>query len=469
VKLTVKDLSSIQHVSFLNKEGLKGKKITGVSTDSRTTKPGDLFVALVGQNMDGHKFLDDAFAKGALVAMVNASSSFVADQHHPALLVEDTTRALGELARHYRRQFDIPLLAIGGSNGKTTTKEMVSAVLGTSYNVLCTGGNLNNHIGVPLTLFRMDKKHDVAVVEIGTNHPGEIAYLCGILEPTHGLITNIGREHLEFFKTLNGVADEEGELFESLKERKKAVVFVNADDPMVVARAKGIKRRVVYGFSAKRTDVKGKLLGVNETGCARFRISTSRPKKDIAVQLRIPGEHNAINALSAAAVGVGFNVPPKKIRGALERFHAAAKRMEILNLEGVLLYNDTYNANPDSTIVALRTLVACKVPGKKIAVLADMKELGQASVEEHQRVGREAAKAGVNYLLTFGEMARHIHEASGLEFAIHYEQKNMLAEYLAELIAPGDAVLVKGSRGMKMEDVVVFLEERLRSAEVPFG
>ncbi len=468
MKLHPKELLQIGHVEIRNASLLKGRKIIGVSTDSRTVQKGDLFVALNGSQFDGHKFLADACDKGASVAIV-ARSSHIAEVSMPLLVVEDTVLALGELAKLYRAKFDLPILAVGGSNGKTTTKDMIANVLNMEYNVLKTEGNHNNHIGVPQTIFRLQKKHEIAVVEIGTNHPGEIEYLCSLLQPTHGLITNIGREHLEFFKTVQGVADEEAKLFQSLRNRKKAHVFVNTDDPELRARAKGIKRKTDYGFNTRQATVKGRIVDVDESGCALLEFRGGKGKKRTEVRLGVPGEHNAMNALAAAAVGLVFRVPAKRIRKSLESFKPSTKRMEVQNLGGVIIYNDTYNANPDSMLFALRTLAAAKIPGKKIAVLGDMRELGAASTEEHNKVGAEIPKLGIDYLLTYGVESEHIHNAADLPLSVHYDQKNILAEYLAELIAPGDAVLIKGSRGMKMEDVVTFLEERLRSAVVPFG
>lgn len=461
--LTAADLQELHHVEFRNADTLKGKTITGVSTDSRTLAAGELFFALKGENFDGHGFVREAFAKGASAAVITVSASVDVPGGSPVLVVDDATRALGELARLVRRRFDIPVLAIAGSNGKTTTKEMVAHVLGARYTVLSTKGNLNNQIGVPQTILRLEKGHDVAVVEIGTNHPGEIAYLCGILEPTHALVTNIGREHLEFFRSIEGVADEEGDLFVALKGRKNAVAIVNADDPLVLVKSAGLKNRLLYGFAHRRAVVQGSIVSFNELGSAELRIKARQRKTPFTVQLSVPGEPNAMNALAAAAVGFAFDVPQTKIRAALEAFRPASKRMEVLSIRGVTIFNDTYNANPDSTLAALRTLARAQVPGKRIAVLADMLELGEHAAEEHSRVGREATELGLHYLLTYGKLAKHIHDAAAVKFSIHYDQKNILAEYLAELVSPGDAVLIKGSRGMKMEDVITFLEQRLMS------
>ncbi len=463
MKLSPDELRHISHIELRNAEKLKRGKITGVSTDSRSLREGEVFFAIRGENFDGHKFLAEAFERGCEIAVVESSASIDPVKTMPLLIVRNTVHALGEFARLYRMKFGIPVLAIAGSNGKTTTKEMVTRVLGTKYNVLSTESNLNNHIGVPQTLFKLETKHQVAVIEIGTNHPGEIAYLCNMLQPTHGLVTNVGHEHLEFFKNLAGVAKEETFLFKNLASRKGSVAFVNLDDKHVVAKAKSLKTKVTYGFGTRVASVRGKILTVDERGCVQFSFGAKSAKTETKIRLPIPGKHNALNALSAAAVGLAFKVPAGKIKSALESFRPVGKRMEVLDFGGVTVYNDTYNANSDSTLEALRVLAAAQVAGKRIAVLADMKELGESSFQEHTRVGKSLSSLPVEYLLTFGEQARHIHDAAAVKFKFHYEQKNMLAEYLAELVGPGDAVLVKGSRSMKMEDIVTFLQERLKS------
>jgi len=463
IELYSTDLKLLNHTGSRKLEDLSQKRFAGVSTDSRTTKRGEIFFALRGDKFDGHRFVNDAFSRGAAVAVVDALSDMADTAEGPVVLVHDTTRALGELARHYREKFEIPVIAIGGSNGKTTTKDMIAQILGTSYRVASTAGNFNNHIGVPLTLFQLTKKHEIAVVEIGTNHPGEIEALCDILRPTHGLVTTIGKEHLEFFGSIEGVAAEEGTLYKYLRGKKKGTAFVYSDDEHVVAQSKGAQKIVRYGFSAPRVHVKGKILSIDQRGCARFQFARTGEKKSSTVILQVPGEHHALNALAAASVGLTFDVPSSRIRQALMKFRPASKRMEVMTCAGVLIYNDTYNANPDSMIAALRTLACTRVRGKKIAVLAEMRELGEHSYEEHARVGKQVVELGIDYLLTYGESARVIYEEAGIRDRFHYDQKNVLAEYLLELLSPGDAVLVKGSRSMKMEDVVTFVQERLRS------
>jgi UDP-N-acetylmuramoyl-tripeptide--D-alanyl-D-alanine ligase len=388
MRLTARDIEKVPHREFRNREILARTAVTRVSTDSRTTQSGDLYVALRGATFDGHAFVGAAFAAGASAAVVEEESGDPQTAGKPLLLVADTLRALGALGRIYRDRFTIPILAVAGSNGKTTTKEMIAGVLEEKYSVLKTEGNLNNEIGVPMTIFRLNRKHEVAVVEIGTNHPGEIARLCGILAPTHGLITGIGREHLEFFGSVDGVAEEEAELFRSIAASAGSTAIVNADDPRVGLAGRAVKRKVTYGFESRSASVRGRSVVLDGEGRASFEFRSARMKRWHRVQLFIPGRHNAINALSAAAVGVAFHVPPAGICSALGSWRTGARRMESLSFGGVTVLNDTYNANPDSAIEALRTLASLRVPGKKIAVLGDMKELGERAAEGHAEVGK---------------------------------------------------------------------------------
>jgi UDP-N-acetylmuramoyl-tripeptide--D-alanyl-D-alanine ligase len=462
VNLTLNDLQALPHIEIRGGATYGRSRFRGVSTDSRTTAAGDVFIALRGERFDGHRFVPDAIARGASSIIVEPSFPFSGNESVPHIVVENSTTALGELALLYRKKFAIPVLAVGGSNGKTTTKGMIARVLSRHLRVLSTEGNLNNQIGVPQTLFRLQRGHDIAVVEIGTNHPGEIMYLCKILEPTHGLVTTIGKEHLEFFGTVAGVAREEGALFTALAGSRSSLAFVNVDDPHVVRASRAVRRRITYGLESRSAEVRGRVMSVDRAGCVALALGHRRRSRPVTVQLRIPGEHNALNALAAAAVGIGFGLSLAAVKEALEQFRPASKRMEVLRLNGLTVMDDTYNANPDSMIAALHTLAAATGKGKRIAVLADMLELGAHARAEHARVGREAARLHIDYVLTYGELAREIHRTTGLSTAMHYEQKNMLSEYLAELAGSGDTVLVKGSRGMRMEDVVTFLRERYR-------
>lgn len=457
---SLRDVLGIGIVSTRGTDVIEKIPITGFSTDSRSFRQGDCFVAIRGEAFDGHAFVNEARNKGAICAIVD--ERFDAKRANlPLVIVKDTVVAYGRLAHMHRQRFSIPVIAVAGSNGKTTTKEMVAAVLSGAYTVISTRGNLNNHIGVPQTLFGLDQSHDVAVVEIGTNHPGEIAYLCDILRPTHGVITNIGHEHLEFFRTLDGVEKAEGELFAALGTHGTG--FVNADDLRVVAQAKKLRHRVTYGTSGTTVTVRADGITINERGCARFQVRR-KDKRAFTITLNVPGMHAVQNALAATAIGLHFDVPVRSIQSALGEFSAVSKRMEMLDISGITVLNDTYNANADSMFSALATLGAMKCTGKKVAILADMLELGTEAVNQHTLVGQAVASAGVEYLLTFGPMAKLISDAATVPMKFHYDQKNILSEYAAELLVPGDILLVKGSRGMKMEDVVTFLQLRLGAA-----
>src|ERR1051326_4804391 len=445
-------LLGIGNASVRNLGLLGGRKFTGISTDSRTAKQGDLFGAMGGENFGGNMFVTTAFDSGAVCAIVDERADDGPYRDKPHVIVPDTTRALGELARFHRRKYSIPVIAVAGSNGKTTSKEMIASVLRSRYSVLSTAGNLNNQVGVPQTLFRLTSHHEIAVIEIGTNHAGEIKSLCTILEPTHGVITNIGREHLEFFKDLKGVAKEEGELFGALK--KSGTGFVNVDDPRVLAEARQLKRKKTYGFSGTAA-VQGTFVGLNRRGCARISVK-ERGKTPFGVELTMPGKHAAQNALAAAAIGLSFGVSRRNVQRALGHFSAVGKRMEVVNAGGVTILNDTYNSNPDSVLSALETLQSMSGSGKKIVILADMLELGTVSQSEHGQIGSAVGRMGFGFLLTFGPMAKFINNEAEVTVKMHYDRKNDLSEDAAKLISKGDIVMVKGSRGMKMEEVVQF-------------
>ena len=454
--LSLADLLSVAHRESFDLPAEQWTA-TGVSTDSRSTGPGDLFVAIRGERFDGHDFVSMAVERGAAGVIVDArwasaNGPMLTRLHVPRVVVDDTVMALGTLARTARRRWTIPVIAIGGSNGKTTTKEMVKAVLSRSMRVLATEGNLNNHIGVPQTLFRLEKRHEVAVIEIGTNHPGEIAYLCSIAEPTHGLLTNIGREHLEFFGSIEGVADAEGELWQWLAEHG-GTAFVNGDDPLIVRRAKPVKKKIVFGFTARTATIKGSRRKIDDDGRAGFLLRRGT-RKPFEVRVAIPGPHNGMNALAAAAVGLTMGVPANEVAGALGTVAAASKRMQVVRANGITVLNDTYNANPDSMVAALATLKAFKAPGRRIAVLGDMFELGAAAEAGHRMVGKAVKEERIDLLFTTGALAAEIGRASGLSAAEHHADKRSLVRRLHEILRPGDIILVKGSRGMQMEEVV---------------
>ena len=464
MKLTKSDILAIPHHEAVGFDRLKKIKAVGVSIDSRTVKADELFIAIRGDQFDGHNFISKTVETGVAAIIVErrwaeTNAAMIVSICIPRLIVENTVHAIGHLANIYRRKFDIPFIAVAGSNGKTTTKEMIKSVLNTKYHVLCTEGNLNNHIGVPQTLFRLEKKHEAAVIEIGTNHHGEIEYLCSILEPTHGLITNIGREHLEFFGSVEGVAKAEGELFDWLKKHR-GTAFINADDKYLELMAKKMKKTVSYGFSARGVSIKGTIKSFNEDAKALLH-AKPRGKRAFDITVGIPGEHNAKNALAAAAVGFTLKVPVTKIQNVIASFQPASKRMQVQRATGVIILNDTYNANPDSMLAALATMQTMKSNGKKIAVLADMLELGYNAEELHREIGKMLIQYSVSTLFTFGSLSKFIYDAALVGTKAHFDDKAALTGFLLHTITDGDIVLVKGSRGMKMEEIVNALVERL--------
>jgi UDP-N-acetylmuramoyl-tripeptide--D-alanyl-D-alanine ligase len=464
MKLTQTDILAIPHFKAVGFDGPKNLKVSGISIDSRAVKTGEMFLAVHGDQFDGHNFVSKAIEAGAAGIIVErywaeVNVSMMVSINIPHLIVENTIQALGKLANIYRRKFDIPIIAVGGSNGKTTTKEMIRSVLETRYKVLCTEGNLNNQIGVPQTLFRLERKHEIAIVEIGTNHPGEIDSLCSVLEPTHGLITNIGREHLEFFGSPEGVAKSEGELFVWI-EKHHGIIFVNADDKYLARLSKKNRKVISFGFSARGVSIQGTVESYNANAQALLRVRPKN-KRAIDITLRVSGEHNAKNALAAAAIGIKMKVPLADIQKSLASFQSAVKRMQVQRIAQITILNDTYNANPDSTLAALATLHAMKATGKKIAILADMLELGDQSEELHRQIGKNTMRCGVDILLTFGRLSKSIHDNASVETKAHFDSKSTLTEYLMHTLADGDILLVKGSRGMKMEEVIVNLSEQL--------
>lgn len=433
-------------------------RLSEVSTDTRTLRPGALFVALRGENFDGHRFLKRAFEGGAAAAVVDRPVRGLDDQ--VLIRVPDTLRGLGDLAGFMRRRRPLRVAAVTGSNGKTTTKEMLTAVLETTYHTLATAGNLNNLVGLPLTLFRLRPGHEAAVLEMGMNRPGEIARLTEIADPDVGLVTSVAPAHLEGVGGLRGVARAKGELYAGLKP--SAVAVVNLDDPWVVriaARATG--PRLTFGFS-RRADVRGRK--VRRHGLKGVSFELVAPAGSAEVRLRLLGRHNVRNALAAAAAGTALGLAPDRIAAGLSQVGAYAGRLSLAELPGpVYLLDDTYNANPASVEAGLEVLAEVKGRGRAVAVLGDMLELGSAGREEHARLGRIAAERRVDLLIGVGPLTRGlIREAqkSGLNDAgtAWFADRAEAAAWLKTRLLPRDRVLVKGSRGMGMETVVQALE-----------
>ncbi|MBM3263009.1 MAG: UDP-N-acetylmuramoyl-tripeptide--D-alanyl-D-alanine ligase [candidate division Zixibacteria bacterium] len=431
--------------------------ITEISTDSRTTPHGSLFVALAGERFDGHDFVLGALGAGVRAALVNESwfreHAPEFPDKHPFIVVADTLDALQRFAMWHREQVGIPIVAVTGSSGKTTTKEMVAAVLGGRYRVLKTPGNLNSQIGTPQVLLSIRREHEIAVLELGMNHSGEMSRLGRMTRPDTAIITNVGPAHLEYLKTVEGVGDAKGELLHHLAPDGCAIL--NADDPQVMRqRSRTTARLVTFG---RHTAADVRALEVT----ARIDGSTFRTEDGISFSLRLPGEHQVMNALAAIAAGRLFGVSNDDIRDALSHMTPAPMRMDYRKIGRFYLLMDAYNANPVSTRAALETLALA--PGHRIAVLGDMLELGDISASAHRDIGRCAA-ATADVLVTVGPRAIDI--AEGAQDA-GFSRDNILScrsnmeavALLREIVGPDHYVLVKGSRGMKMEEIATGLEE----------
>ena len=449
--------SDLEQVPNLHLHNLPNH-VAAVTTDSRSIPPQSLFVALRGERHDAHTYVNQALDSGAAACLVDQAwfgQNLPRAAGLPLIVVPDTTLALGHLATIYRSKFQIPVVAIAGSNGKTSTKELTAHLLSQHYYVLKTEGNFNNHIGVPLTLFRLRPEHQIAVVEIGTNHFGEIAYLCQLLKPTHGLITNIGQEHLEFFKDLEGVAKAEGELFDYLAAEKR-LAYVNIDDDYVVSLAAQVHNRLSYGLKYCAESA-GNVVSLSPAGQAK--VTFNYDDISVEAQLQVPGLHSATNALAAFTVAASFGVPAEKLKAGLENYKSGSKRMEVQEKNGLTILNDCYNANPDSMRAALQTIGAIKTAKQKFAVIGNMAELGDQEKELHEGLLTEVQEAQLTHTFTTGNLARHTYNAlhkAGLAVT-HFEDKKELASQLREIAKPGDIVLVKGSRSAALEEVVELL------------
>ena len=425
----------------------------GVSTDSRNIAQGNLFVALRGEKFDAHDFLNQVAAQGAVAAVVERVP---ADMTIPALVVPDTRIALGEIARHWRRQFSLPLIGVTGSNGKTTVKEMVAAILAAALEpqqVLATKGNLNNDIGVPITILRLNQHCRAGVIELGMNHRGEIAQLSAIAQPTVGLVNNAQREHQEFMESVEAVARENGSVIASLPSNGIAVF--PSDDVYTplwreLAGSAGKRTVITFGFTPD-ADVTCEY-NLQEFGSG---LIVKGGGHEIPVQLNAAGMHNVRNALAATACTLAIGVAPDAIKRGLEGFVPVAGRLQQkVSRVGSLVIDDTYNANPDSVRAAIDVLA--QYPAPRILILGDMGEVGADGKKFHEEIGAYARGRNIEHLLTLGELARHASSAFGSR-GKHYDNIDILKHAADTMLTPSVTVLVKGSRFMKMERVVQHL------------
>ena len=427
--------------------------VDGVSIDTRTLQAGELFVPLRGGNTDGHRFLAEAFRRGAGLALCERArhGEWEGREPGPLVVVEDATAALQRLAHRWREGWPGLLIAVTGSAGKTTTKDLVAAVLASATPTLKTEGNLNNHWGVPLTLLRLRPEHRSAVVEIAMNHAGEIAVLAALAVPGAAVITNAGSAHLEGLGSVEAIAREKASLAAAVPAG--APVFAGADSPRLMTALKGTQARIVSYGLAKDAAVRPRTLEDLGPEGSRFTVE-GFPQ----VHLRLIGRHQVANALAALAVAREYRVDPAAAVAALEAQRPAKGRMEVKTIAGAAVLADCYNANPDSTRAALATLAGWPGAKRRIAVLGDMLELGAAAATLHRETGAAVRDAA---LWTVGAHARDYAAgaARGVETRV-FEDKPALAKALRPLLAPGTVVLVKASRGAALEDVIALLEAR---------
>jgi len=460
--IKINDILKLSNCKIINKKNKTLSNFSGCSIDSRKIKGSELFVAIKGETNDGHEYIPGVILKKVKAAIVNKSwyaRNREKNYNIVFFVVNDTLKSLGELANIHKNNYNIPIICIGGSNGKTTTKDITGQILKHRYNVLVTEGNYNNHIGLPLTLLKLNKKHQICILEVGSNHFNEIKYLCEISEPNFGLVTNIGREHLEFFKNLKGVAKEEFQLYDYLlNDSRGSICFANYDDKYVRnyfrAKIKADKNRVFsysYNFNS---DLKGRFVGFDRSFNPEIEIVYLKEK----FKCRIPtfGIHSVYNGLAAASIALYIGMKGLEIKKAFMKFKpSSSKRMEIKKKKGILIINDTYNSNPDSVKMGLETIMKYSSKGKKHIVLSDMLEMGEASAQEHKNVGKLIRKMSFENLYTYGKESYNTFLSAGnIKNNYYFDERDSLSRFLTTVVKKGDLVYVKGSRGMKMEYIV---------------
>ena len=418
----------------------------GWSVDTRTQDPGDVYFALRGTHCDGHGFVPAALEKGASAVVVERSAGQAEACPTVELVVPDSLKALQGLAAWARRQWAGPVVAVTGSAGKTTTKDAIASLLGVAMPVGKTTGNFNNHVGVPLSILRLPDACKAAAIEMGMNHAGEIRELAAIAGPDMGVVTNVGYAHVEFFDSIDGVAAAKRELIEALP--RDGVAFLNADDPRVLGfRGAHAGRTVTFGFS-EGADVRAEGARFHDGG-SHFRV------QGVDFETSQPGRHAVMNLLAAIAVAGEFGIAPERLRDAVRGFRTSGMRGVRLERNGVVVWNDCYNSNPEAAESMIDVL--CETPAaRRIAVLGEMRELGQAAGELHRRVGRYAAARGVDLLIGVQGQARAMVEAAreaglGPGAALYFEDAAEAGGFARQAARPGDAALFKGSRGVRME------------------
>ena len=443
---TVRQFKDACHARYFGPEEVLDQELSGVETDSRAVTEGTLFVAIPGERVDGHKFIPDVYAKGAVCAL---SQQELADPAGPYLLVEDTQQALKEAAESYRQTLTIPVIGITGSVGKTSTKEMVASILSQKYKVLKTQGNFNNELGVPLTIFRIGEEHEVAVIEMGMNHYGEMHRLSKMVRPTHCLFTNIGVAHLEFLGSRDGILKAKCEMFDYAAPDVKA--FVNGDDDKLIT-LKGIAETFGMDPSHKVWADSIEKLGFDGVRC---RIHTDA-ETSFEAAIPLPGTHMVYNAMAGTCIGLSLGLSIEEIRAGIESLKPLPGRSNILHTGHYTLLDDCYNANPASMMESLNVLD--DTHARKVAVLGDMGELGPQSSELHASVGEHLKNLHIDVLITIGTLSTALHEAAKTAApqteCLHFADVDSFLKETDQILKEGDAVLIKASHYMGFTKIV---------------
>ena len=453
--MTIREILDAVGGRLLGEFGDVNRTVSRVETDSRTIHAGSLFVPLMGERFDGHAYINSALEGGAAGCFTQRErESYLPGKFY--IKVDSTQRALRDLARYYKKKFPIPVVALTGSVGKTTTKDMVAAVLGEKYRVLKTEGNLNNEIGVPMTLLRLGSEHEIAVLELGMNHAGEIDYLSAMVEPDAVLMTNIGDSHIEHFGSREKILEAKSEIFHHA--RPDAFVVINGDDPLLST----LPGRLPFSFTriGAGEGLDYRAVDVESDGASRMTCRIVTPGGAFPVEIPALGAHMIYPTLMAAAVGEHFGLTHQQIADGVLHFAPTKMRMNILHRgEGITVLNDAYNANPQSMRAAVQVLSGAK--GEyKVAVLGDMFELGPLAPALHAGIGDYLGKAGIHCLVAVGELAKHIYDAAksaGVPECHYCPTKEAAKPVLDGLVRPNATILVKASRGMAMEELVDYL------------
>ncbi len=471
MELTKKLLKEINGILSLNAptDGAFKISLGAPCIDSRKVRAGDTFFGISGEGRDGCDYFEDAVVKGAKVVILNNShresfekSDVAAKTGAIAVFVNNTKTALKQIGFFNRLAHSIPFVAVTGSNGKTTTKELIAAILATKYKVFKTDGNFNNDLGLPMELMKLDDTHEIGVVELGMSALHEIENLASLVLPRVGVITCVGPSHIEFLKTLKNIAKAKAELIS--KVDTQGTVILNYDNTYTRKMASLYSGKVTgYAIDNKSARIRAERVELNERGFYNFSCSIAANGKKyepFSVYLPLAGKHNVLNCLAAIAVGLEFDVNIKKLCSAINNFDGVKKRMELIEIAGgIRVLNDCYNANPLSMKSAIETISEIPGASRRIAIIGDMLELGAWSVRSHMEIGRLAKKSGIDLLVTVGERAEHIREAAieaGMDEknAIHFKDSDETAGRINGLIKNGDLILIKGSRRMKLENVL---------------